>query len=370
MSFSIDLLKDLVSRPGVSGYEDSVRDFIEEKIKNYTKSYYTDPIGNFVARIGSPCYPLSNISQHDNYSTSGGHNILLVAHMDEIGMVVSHLEDDGSLRIRKIGLLDDRLLVGREVVVYSKKGAIPGVIGIRPPHLMPSLNDIETKKCHKAPRWDEIFVDIGTPSREDTDEMGVEVMDPILFKKNFFRMHDTKIAARSLDDRIGCALLILAMESICKKTDISGKKDKITFAWTVQEEIGSIGAKSLSNSEQWDIVLVIDSYACADVPGVPYHLGPASLGKGPVIRMMDHYSISDKNLAQHTINIAKREGIPLQYGPTGGFTDGMQFQSKGASILMLSFPIRYMHSPVEMADLNDLDNLLKLVVAFIDSILK
>ncbi|HIH40776.1 MAG TPA: M42 family metallopeptidase [Halobacteria archaeon] len=370
MPFSIELIKDLVSKPGISGYEEPVKNFIEEKIKDYTRFYYTDGIGNLIARI-DPSYSFSTRLQSDNFDiASNGPTILLTAHMDEIGMVVSHIEDDGSLRIRKVGMIDDRLLIGREIEVYSNNGTIPGVIGIRPPHLMPSLNDIEKKKYHKVPKWDELYVDIGTSSRIESEEMGITSMDPIGFKKSFLHLHESRIAARSLDDRIGCALLILVLENICKKTNIQSKNDKITFAWTVQEEIGSIGAESLSNNGRWDIVLVIDSYACADVPNVPYHFGPASLGKGPVIRMMDHYSISDKNLAKQAIKIAKKNGIPLQFGPTGGFTDGMRFQSKGSSILMLSFPIRYMHSPVEMADLNDLDNLFNLVVAFIDSILK
>jgi len=369
MSFPIELIKELVSKRGVSGYEEHVKSFIEEKIKNYTDSYHTDPIGNLIAKVDSS-YPTSSaILQSGNSDVaSDGFTILLTAHMDEIGMIVSHIEDDGSLRIRKIGLLDDRLLIGRDVEICSKKGIIPGVIGIRPPHLMPSLNDINRKRYHRAPKWDEIFVDIGTSSRKESEKLGVTIMDPIVFEKSFLDLHNGRLAVRGLDDRAGCALLIQVLEYIYKKKN--KKFDKITFSWTVQEEIGAVGAKSLSNDGRWDIVLVIDSYACADVPEVPYHFGPASLGKGPVLRMMDHYSISDKNLAEHAIKIAKREGIPLQFGPTGGFTDGMHFQSKGSSMLMLSFPIRYMHSPVEMVDLKDLDNLLRLVIAFIDSILK
>lgn len=186
MPFSIELIKDLVSKPGISGYEEPVKNFIEEKIKDYTRSYYTDGIGNLIARI-DPSYSFSTRLQSDNFDiASNGPTILLTAHMDEIGMVVSHIEDDGSLRIRKVGMIDDMLLIGREIEVYSNNGTVPGVIGIRPPHLMPSLNDIEKRKYHKVPKWDELYVDIGTSSRRESEEMGITSMDPIGFKKSFF----------------------------------------------------------------------------------------------------------------------------------------------------------------------------------------
>ncbi len=335
-----DLIEELVFLPGISGYENRVREFIVEKVRPYASGVQIDPIGNVTASIGS-----------------GFPRMLFASHMDEIGMIVSYIEPDGFLRIRKIGRLDDRLLIGRAVEVIADTGKIPGVIGIKPPHLMSNLDDYE--KSHHVPTWDEIVIDVGTSSRAETEDLGITIADPIVFKKDFIILNSNRYAARSLDDRFGCALLIKLLEEV-SNIDLD---HEITCAWTVQEEIGAIGGQALSNKNAWDLMFAVDSFACADIPGVPYHFGPCALGKGPVLRLMDNRSISTPRLAKWAIDLAQRNSIPLQYGPTGGFTDGLHFVPKGVPMLMLSVPVRYLHSPVEMLDLRDLDGLSKLLSA-------
>lgn len=333
------LIEELIFIPGLSGYETPVREFIAEKVRPFSQ-VHVDPIGNLSASVGSG-YP----------------RMLFASHMDEIGMVVSYIEPDGFLRIRKIGLLDDRLLIGRAVEIMTDTGEIPGAIGIRPPHLMSSLEDYE--KLRQVPTWDEIAIDVGTSSREETEDLGVAVMNPIVFKKDFIVLNKNRFAARGLDDRFGCALLIKLLEEVSK----AAVDREITCAWTVQEEIGAIGGQALSAQNAWDVMFAIDSFSSADVPGIPLHYGPCALGKGPILRMMDHRSIATPWLAKWVIDLARQSGIPLQYGPTGGYTDGQHFLAKGVPMLMLSVPVRYMHSPVEMVDLRDLERLFNLIRA-------
>ena len=190
----VALLEQLIFQPGLSGYEAPVRNFIMERIKDYA-SVEVDPIGNLTASVGS-----------------GHPRILFAAHMDEIGMVVSHIEENGFVRIRKVGMLDDRLLIGRAVEFITENGKVPGVIGIRPPHLMSSLDDFE--RLRHVPTWDEILIDVGASSREETEDLGIKPLNPILFRKDFIVLNENRYAARGLDDRFGCAVLIKVLEEI------------------------------------------------------------------------------------------------------------------------------------------------------------
>jgi len=337
----LDLVRDMIHLPGLSGYESPVREFIIERVKGLA-AVTVHPIGNLTTTVGS-----------------GSPRILFSSHMDEIGMVVSYIEENGFLRIRKIGMVDDRILVGRAVRIITKAGEIPGAIGIRPPHLMTSLDDLE--KSRDVPTWDNILIDVGTSSREETEDLGIKIMDSIVFRKDFIILNETRWAARALDDRFGCALLMKTLEAV-SETDLDRE---ITFAWTVQEEIGAIGGQALSKRDAWDIMFAVDSYSSADVPGVPLHYGPSVLGNGPILRMMDHHSISTPGLARWVIDLARKEEIPLQVGPTGGYTDGKHFLSMGIPMLMLAIPVRYMHSPVEMIDRRDLEGLFDLMLAII-----
>lgn len=337
------LMEELVFIPGLSGHETPVREFITDKIRSVAR-VQIDPIGNLTASVGSG-YP----------------RMLFASHMDEIGMVVSYIEPQGFLRIRKVGMLDDRLLIGRVVEIMTRGGKVPGVIGIRPPHLMTSLEDYE--KIRHVPAWDEIAIDVGTSSKEETEDLGIAVMDPIVFKKDFIVLNNNRYAARSLDDRFGCALLVKLLEEV-SKMDLDRE---VAFAWTVQEEIGAVGGQALATRNEWDVMFAVDSFSSADVPGVPLHYGPCLLGKGPVLRSMDHRSISTPRLAKWVIDLARQNNIPIQFGPTGGYTDGQHFLAKGVPMLMLSVPVRYMHSPVEMIDARDLERLYKLMSAIVRS---
>ncbi|HUU07502.1 MAG TPA: M42 family peptidase, partial [Thermoplasmata archaeon] len=181
-----ELLEEMIRIPGVSGYEDDIREYIRAKLKTMKLPAKEDNIGNLIVTIG----------------TKGPH-IVFIAHMDELGLVVTKMEDDGSLRIRKVGGIDDRTLVGRVVEIKTQKGTVTGVIGLKPPHLMTDSDDRK-----KVVSWEEVRVDVGTRSRKETERLGVRVLDPMVLKKDISYLGTDVMCARGIDDRAGCAVLL------------------------------------------------------------------------------------------------------------------------------------------------------------------
>lgn len=332
----LEIMQWLLASTGVSGYEGPIRDAIRESVGEILP-LESDSLGNLFASVGK-----------------GSPHILLIAHMDELGFVVTHIEDNGCLRFRKIGGIDDRLLPSRPVIVHTQSGPVRGVIGMVPPHLM-----IDRTQMKQVVPWQELQIDLCTRSREETEALGVRLLDPITFQKDSFVLQGKYLCGRAIDDRFGCAILIQLAKAFAKK-DLGRK---ITFVWSVQEEIGLHGATVIGNRFTPDIVLAIDSYATGDAPDVPYHLAPVKLGNGPVLRLHDNRAIASSELRKQFETIAEKASIPLQVGATGGGTDGAAIQraGMGAYMMALSVAVRYLHSTVEICHLDDLDHLVALL---------
>jgi putative aminopeptidase FrvX len=335
----IELLKDLIFTPGVSGWEDAVR----AKIKSAVSKHGTtsvDALGNLTLTIGR-----------------GDRHALFVAHMDEIGLVVRHIEDNGYLRVRTVGGLDERVLAGRTVDVYpeGRGEPVPGVIGLKPPHLM---KDRE-KEMAQVVRAEDILVDLGTRSRAETEALGITKLTPIILRKHFSELANDLVASRGFDDRLGCAALIEALELI----DPKALGCRITFAWSVQEELGLRGAYALGNTLRPDYAIAIDSCTTGDSPQVEFHLSAVIPGDGPVLRMYDRVAFASRVMMKHITEAAAAEGIPLQVAVTGGTTDGAALQTFGTAMMALAVPVRYVHSPTEVMSLRDYVNLVRLVAA-------
>jgi putative aminopeptidase FrvX len=340
----VSALKDLVLTPGVSGWEDPIREKIKERVSQYGETE-TDRLGNLILRLGK-----------------GEKHALFVAHMDEIGLVVSHIEDDGYIRIRKVGGIDDRVLVGRMVDIYpnGRSEPVPGVIGLKPPHLMRD----RAKEMGEVVRAEDILIDIGARSREEAESLGVSKLSPIILRKHFARLANDLVATRALDDRLGCAALIEALSLL----DTSSLQLRITFAWSVQEELGLRGAFALGNTLRPDFAVAIDSCTTGDSPHVDYHLSAVSLGDGPVLRMFDRMAFASRTLMKRISEAAESENIPVQVVATGGGTDGAALQTFGTAMIPLSVPVRYVHSPTEVMSLWDYDNLVKLIALVVNKI--
>ncbi|MGC9771959.1 M42 family metallopeptidase [Fervidobacterium islandicum] len=327
MEGRIEKFKGLVSLcevPGVSGREELVREEICKMLGELAK---TDKIGNLIL---------------EKKGTEGKKQVIIMAHMDEIGFYVSSLRADGKLEIKNVGGIIEETLPGSFVQVVTRKGVVDGVIGAVPPHL--KSDGVVFEKV----------VDVGAKGYEELESLGIAVMDFVVFKKNHALLNGELLAMRSLDDRFGCFALIEASKGLVPKSDI-------IFAWTVQEEVGLRGAKALAHTYSPDLAIAIDSFACCSKTN-----GHIKLGNGPVVRIYDNSSISNFEVVDIITNLAKEEGIPLQIGVTGGGNDASVFVEKGVPMVALSVPVKYLHSQVEMISLSDLENLIKLLKRFLE----
>jgi putative aminopeptidase FrvX len=329
-----ELIKTLVEAIGVSGFEGDVREKIRELIPKDVECK-VDSIGNLIAPIGS-----------------GEPHIILIAHMDELGFLVSSIEENGYVRLRKIGSFDDRYLPGKVFQIHTHQGPVEGVIGLTPPHL---TVDPETVK--KVLQSHELYLDVGTRSKDETSDLGVKLLDPVTIKKEFRVINGDYFCSRSIDDRFGC----LALVETLKRLHDTKLERKMTFIWSVREETGLEGARVIANTIEADKAIVVDSYPSADAPLTPFHLAPAKLGDGPVLRITDNGATANPELVERARDIAEKHGIPLGAGATGGMTDGLPLQEKGIPMVPITIPIRYMHSPVEMCHRQDLEKLIELL---------
>lgn len=338
----LDLLRELTDLPGVSGYEEPVRRFIVERL-GIAKQVRIDNIGNLVLGIGE-----------------GRPHVALVAHMDEVGLVVTKIEDDGSLRFRKVGGVDDRILLSKKVKIQSARGPVSGVIGIKPPHLM-----TDPEEMKKTISYEKLRIDVGTRSRKETEKLGVKVLDSVTLEKGLERLGKDLIVGRALDDRVGCAIL---MESYLrlKNAKLHGR---LTWVWSVQEEMGLRGAKVIAHTLKPDYVIVLDTCSSGDSPGVDEgHLQPAMLGKGPVLRFFDSASIASPVLRELAKKLARIKKIPMQEIAAGGTTDATAIQEAGSAVIPIGVGMRNTHSTTEIVSLKDVENAVKLVVELVKNL--
>lgn len=339
-----ELLEEMIKVPGVSGFEDDIRKYIRSKVEAMGLKAEEDNLGDLLVTVG----------------TSGAH-IIFIAHMDELGLIVSKLESDGSLRVRKVGGIDDRSLVGRVVEIKTQKGLVRGVIGLKPPHLMTDRDEMK-----KVLSWEDVRVDVGTRSRKETERLGIRVLDPMVFKKDITYITPDLVCARGIDNRAGCAILLDALEKL------KGRRlaVKMTFVWSVQEETGLKGAKVVGFSLRPDYVFAVDTMTTNDAPMSGDTFEKVLIGGGPAMRMFDNAAIASPKLRKMLEEVAKANRIPLQYGTGGGSTDGAAMQDFGSLMMPIGLPMKYTHSPTECASLSDMRNASRLVVKVAERIAK
>ncbi|MBS3816581.1 MAG: M42 family metallopeptidase [Candidatus Thermoplasmatota archaeon] len=336
----LDVFEQVLKTPGVSGYEDPIRDKIRGLIADYVEIEDLDDLRE--DNIGNLIYERK----------TGKPEVALVAHMDEIGLVVSNIEDNGYLRIKKIGGVPDPLLPGRQVTIHTDKGPINGVIGHRPPHLRTGEGDDD-----EVTPWTKTHVDVGADSKEEVEELGIDVPDPITFDKELRRLKGEIISGRGLDNRIGSYALLEVLKHLKdEKLDVDP-----SMIWSVQEEIGLRGAKVVANTRDPEYVIALDTYTTTDMPGIEEFYKPIKFGEGPVLRMVDTRAISSPKMVEHFKEVAEEKGIPYQYGVTGGTTDGMALQESGCLAVSIGVPVKYSHSTVECGDWKDVLKLIELI---------
>ncbi len=331
-----DLLVRLIKTPGVSGYEEPVREAVKELVSDVGGRLWRDSVGNLYLDLGGE-----------------GPTIVYAAHMDEIGLVVTDVTSDGLLRFRKIGGIEDRILPSMRVTVHTSSGDLPGVIGVAPPHLR-----LDQQQGQQVPAWHQLYIDIGASSRQEAEELGVRVMDPVTLDKNPTVMaHGRALASRAIDDRLGCAVLVKLAWSIADG-DVK-PRSRVVLAWTVQEEVGLRGALVAAQKVGAELAVAVDTMACCR----PEVTGPARWGGGPIIRAIDNAYIADPVLVSRIKALADSRGIKVQIAPAGGGTDAAAFQRHGIRSIALTAPVKYTHSTVEMLNLEDARGLLDLLAA-------
>lgn len=327
-------LRETVMLPGVSGYEGAVRDHIRKRVGVPTRE---DAMGNLILEMGG----------------GKGPSIAIVAHMDEVGLVVSNILDDGNIKFKVLGGIYDQMLAARPVEIHTAKGVVRGAIGYNAPHLSVGRDpkDVIT--------WDKLVIDVGTRSRKETEALGVKFLDPVVIQKGFFGMPNKLVCSRALDNRVGVLALLKVFDNL-RRAKLKGR---VCLIWTVQEEIGLRGANVIANTMNFDYVIALDTYSTTDCPGLEKFYQPVYLGKGPVLRMVDVRMIASPKFRARIEAVAKRERIPIQHGVTGGSTDGAMMQTSGAITMPIGIPMRYTHSSTEIVHTGDLENLIRLLTA-------
>jgi len=329
------LLKKLTDACGLPGFEDEVRNIIKEELKGHVDSIKIDRMGNLIAV--------------KNANATGKH-IALSAHMDEVGLCVKHIEKNGAIRFVSWGV-DQRLLPSMHVLVGDKK--TPGVIGIKAIHL---TKEAERDQVVEA---DTLYIDIGCESKEECEKL-VNLGDFVAFNSEFVEFGDSKVKAKALDDRVGCAAIIEILKS--------DTPYKLTGVFCAQEEVGLRGSAIVAKSLNADLVINIEGTICADTEGVKEYGHVTTQGAGPALSLLDRSSIYQRKYVEEIVGIAEKNKIPFQYRRTGmGGTDAGRYHTEGAGrpCIGIAVPCRYIHSPVSVMDKNDYENLIKLISAYI-----
>lgn len=333
----LELLKELCRLNGVSGAEDPVRNFIQTQAQPYADSLRSDALGNLIV--------------FKRGKKSNENKLLLAAHMDEVGVIVTRITEEGFLKFDFVGGVDRRVAIGKPVVLGENE--IPGLIGLKAIHL------VSREEEEKVPKTDALYIDIGAKDREEAEKLvppgtyGSFVGPPQEFGQGFLK-------AKAIDDRIGCAIMLELL-----KEDLPLD---VTFAFTAQEEVGTRGAFGTAFSVSPEVALVLETTTAADLPGVEGARRVCAPGKGPVISYMDGATIYDRDLFENLRRLAEEHGIPWQtkeYIAGGNDARTIQRSRSGVRVAALSAAVRYLHAPATVGSLADFENMWKLTRLFL-----
>ena len=317
-----DYLYELCALNGVSGREETVRRYIEEKIRGKAE-IKVDALGNLIAFVKG--------------RKRAKHKVMLDAHMDEVGLIITNICDDGSLKFAAVGGIETPVLMARTVVIGDK---VTGVISTKPIHL------VSKDEAKKLPEKDSLYIDIGAASKAEAETL-VSVGDVAAFQPDRICEGDT-VVTKALDDRAGCAAII----------DIINSEPEYDFyaSFSVLEEVGA-GARAAAYGIDPEYAIVLESTTAADLRGVPSEKQVCKKTEGAAISFMDHGTLYDHDLFNATLKAAKENGIPCQVKSAvagGNNAAGIHTTRAGVKTIAISVPCRYIHSPSSAADKNDI----------------
>jgi putative aminopeptidase len=325
------VLETLVESYGVSGMEAPVRDAVRRMLPAWAKPR-VDTAGNLWVTAGR-----------------GEPTVVLVAHLDEVGFEVTGIGEDGMLEVSPRGGIFPALWAGRPALVHGGRLPVPGVFQ---PVDSAAVRSGDSVTLH---------VDVGATNRAQVESLGIERGFTVTNPKEYVRLAGARATARSFDDRVGSAAQVMAL----RRLDPGKLRHTVIFLWSVREEIGLEGARAAARALGLGAARVhaIDTFVSADSPLELQNFAVAPLGKGPVARALDNSSVTPPALLDSLLVLARSRGIPLQVGTTNGGNDGSAFAEFGVPDVPIGWPLRYSHSPVELADLRDVAYLAELVQA-------
>ena len=330
------MLRRLSEAVSVSGNEKEIRAILKELAAPYGE-IRVDAMGNLYV-----------------HKKGNGKKIMACAHMDEVGLIIKSITEDGYLKFGCVGGIDRRVLLGKQVALGEQK--VTGVIGLKAIHMTPA----EERK--KVPKLEEYYIDIGVKSREEAEKL-VGIGDCGVFVSDVVEFGDGMLKAKAIDDRVGCAVLVKLLEEDLPMD--------CTFVFTVQEEVGTRGAFGSAFSVTPEIALVLEGTTAADNPALDESLQVCWPGKGPVLSWMDGGSIYDRGLFELLRDLADRNGLPWQmkhYLAGGTDASAIQRTKSGVRVAGISAAVRYLHAPSSVANISDMEHMLTLARLFVGAV--
>ncbi|HHX45188.1 MAG TPA: M42 family metallopeptidase [Chloroflexi bacterium] len=337
------LLKDLSEARGVSGDEGAVREVLIKAVEGLVDEHRVDALGNLIC-LRRARRPVAE--------GRWPRTVMVTAHMDEVGLMITGINNDGTLRFGKVGGIDDRVLLSKQVLVG--KNAVPGVIGYAPIHLIPPADR------SKAPDASKAAIDIGAKDKAGAERL-VSLGDYATFATSFEVLDEGGLRTakgKAFDDRVGCAALVELL-----REDYAFD---VYAVFTAQEEVGLRGARVAAYAAQPDVAFALEGTICDDLPRKKDVSPVTELGKGPALTFMDQSVIADRRLVRLLVDTAERLGIPYQFkrAAAGGTDAGaIHLTREGVPSAVVAVPARYIHAPVSMVSLDDLDHTVQLMKA-------
>jgi endoglucanase len=325
------LLKELSETPGVSGDESKIRKLIEEKVESHADSIETDNFGNLVARKGS-----------------GDKTLMIAAHMDQIGLTVMNIDENGFISFSKIGGVTIQSLMNQRVKIHTSEGEVSGVIGMKPPHLL------DKDKRDELPEKEKLFIDVAAEDKEEIEDIGINVGDRITFEREFKELRDGKVTGQALDNRVGCTVAIEALKRFEEDYELA-------VVFSTQEEVGLKGAKTSAFKINPDVALAVDVTFAGDVPGVEDTESEVELGDGiefDLVQSEGRGLLVPETIRDWLIETAEENNHSFSRGVMeGGATDaaGIYLTREGIPTGSIGVPLRNMHSSTEVINLSDLE---------------
>jgi putative aminopeptidase FrvX len=341
---TLTMLKDLTDAKGIPGNEREAREVMKKYIEPFADEVTTDGLGSLIAK---------------KVGKEGGPKVLVAGHLDEVGFMVTQIDDKGFLRFQTVGGWWSQVMLAQRVTIVTSKGDVTGVIGSKPPHIL-------SPEARKKPvEIKDMFIDIGASSREEAQEWGVKPGDMAVPYFEFTVMNNEKmLLAKAWDNRIGCAIAI----DVLKQLKGENHENVVYGVGNVQEEVGLRGAKTSSNVINPDIGFGVDVGIAGDTPGITEKEAMSKMGKGPQILLYDASMVSHKGLRDFVTGVADELNIPYQFDivPGGGTDAGsIHLSNQGVPSLAITIATRYIHSHAAMLHRDDYENAVKLIVEVI-----